>query len=428
MSQLRILLVGNGGREHTLAWKLAQSERVESIHVVPGNGGTARVPKTTNHPTVSASDFPALVTHARTHNLNLLIPGPEAPLVAGITDTFTSQLPSCAVFGPSAAAARLEGSKTYAKNFMARHSIPTARYENFTDFESAAAHVEAVDYPVVIKADGLAGGKGVIIPQDKGEAKQALKDILLSREFGEAGDAVVVEELLVGEEVSILSLSDGRSLRSLPAAQDHKRIGDGDTGPNTGGMGTYAPTPLVSAEQLREIERFVLQPTIDGLRAEGMGFVGCLFTGFMMTKDGPRVLEYNVRFGDPETQSCLPLLESDLAELMVACCEGSLGGREMKVSGRSACTVVVAAEGYPGSYKKGTEMVVQEPSEEGVHVFHAGTDEKGGKLVTTGGRVAAVTATGAGLKEAVDRCYANMGLVGFEGMQYRRDIAARALK
>lgn len=311
---------------------------------------------------------------------------------------------------------------------MHRHNIPTARYENFTTYEAAAAHVESVSYPVVIKADGLAGGKGVIIPRDKAEATQALKDVMQARDFGAAGDAVVVEELLQGEEISILSLSDGHSLVSLPAAQDHKRIGEGDAGPNTGGMGTYAPTPLVSAAQLAEIERTVLKPTIDGLRKEGMRFVGCLFTGFMLTTDGPRVLEYNVRFGDPETQSCLTLLESDLAELMVACCEGKLEGVEAQVREGSACTVVVAARGYPGGYKKGTKMDVKEAEEEGVFVFHAGTDEKDGQVVTSGGRVAAVTAIGKNLKEAVDRCYGSMGLVGFEGMQYRRDIAARALK
>jgi phosphoribosylamine--glycine ligase len=371
-----------------------------------------------------------MVQHAKQHHLNFLVPGPEAPLVAGITDHFHENAPSIHVFGPSQAAARMEGSKTFSKDFMARHSIPTAAYENFTDLESAQKYLDSVEHPVVIKADGLAAGKGVIIPSSKAEAQQALSSMMADREFGDAGSSVVIEELLVGDEISILSLCDGETILSLPPAQDHKRIGDGDTGPNTGGMGTYAPTPLVSAEQLDEIERTVLKPTLDGMKAEGMPFVGCLFTGLMLTQAGPRVLEYNVRFGDPETQSVLPLLKSDLAELMYAATVGSLSKHKLDIAAGSACTVVMAAGGYPGSYAKGTPLKFAEPEEKGgQYVFHAGTKRKSdGSLETSGGRVIASTAVGKTLREAVDKAYQGVERVEFEGMQYRQDIARRALK
>ncbi|KAK3637849.1 Bifunctional purine biosynthetic protein ADE1 [Elasticomyces elasticus] len=428
--KLRILLVGNGGREHALAWKLAQSDKVECIHVVPGNGGTAGVPKSKNITSVSPDDFAALVQHAKENSLNFLIPGPEAPLVAGITDYFAQHAPEIKVFGPSKAAAQMEGSKTFSKDFMERHNIPTAVYENFSDFDAASKYIETIDHDVVIKADGLAAGKGVILPTSKAEAHEALKSIMADKEFGSAGNSVVIEELLVGDEISILSLTDGTTILSLPPAQDHKRIGDGDTGPNTGGMGTYAPTPLVSKAQLEEIDRTVLQPTVDGMKAENMTFVGCLFTGLMLTKNGPKVLEYNVRFGDPETQSCLALLESDLAELMLACCDGSLASHTISLSSLSACTIVVAAGGYPGSYPKGTAMQVQaSKADEGTFIFHAGTSlGEDGELMTSGGRVIAATATGKDLREAVDKAYKGVGLIEFEGMQYRKDIAGRALR
>ena len=323
----------------------------------------------------------------------------------------------------------MEGSKTFSKDFMKRHSIPTARYENFSSHPEASKHLDAIDYRVVIKADGLAAGKGVIIPETKEEGQEALKDIMLDREFGAAGSSVVIEEYLEGDEISILSLSDGNTILSLPPAQDHKRIGDGDTGPNTGGMGTYAPAPIASKAVLDEIDRTVLKPTIEGMSKEGFPFIGCLFTGLMLTSSGPRVLEYNVRFGDPESQSCLPLLESDLAELMLACCDGTLGSKTLSIAPLSACTVVVAAGGYPGSYAKGTAMTVQEPTGEGVYLFHAGTAKGAdGVLKTSGGRVIAATATGQTLKDAVAKAYKGVSLIQFEGMQYRKDIAYRALR
>lgn len=323
----------------------------------------------------------------------------------------------------------MEGSKTFSKDFMKRHNIPTARYENFNDYEAAKKHLDTIDYRVVIKADGLAAGKGVIIPETTDEAQSALAEIMLNKEFGDAGNAVVIEEYLEGNEISILSLSDGHSIISLPPAQDHKRIGDGDTGPNTGGMGSYAPTPLASKAELDEIERFVLRPTIDGMRAEGFPFNGCLFSGFMLTKAGPRLLEYNVRFGDPESQSCLSLLQSDLAELMLACSDSTLASKKLEIAPMSACTVVVAAGGYPGSYAKGTPMSVSQPKEQGIYHFHAGTSiGSDDQLKTSGGRVIAATATASTLKEAVARAYQGVELIKFEGMQYRKDIAHRALK
>lgn len=320
----------------------------------------------------------------------------------------------------------MEGSKTFSKDFMKQYNIPTAAYENFDNYEAASKYLDTVDHSVVIKADGLAAGKGVIIPQSKEEAHAALKEIMQDREFGAAGDKVVIEEFLEGEEVSILSFSDGQTIRSLPPAQDHKRIGDGDTGPNTGGMGTYAPTQVVTKEQLEEIDRTILQPTIDGMRSSGYTFVGCLFTGLMITKKGPRVLEYNVRFGDPETQSVLQLLTSDLAEFMYACTTNSLSQLHVEVSNKFAATVVVAAGGYPGSYAKGIDMALSQ-TPKGVVLFHAGTALTDGKLRTSGGRVIASTATGETLKDAVKTAYEGVQAIKFEGMQYRKDIAHRAL-
>jgi phosphoribosylamine--glycine ligase len=429
-SQLRVLLVGNGGREHALAWKLLQSPLVEHIYVVPGNGGTATLDaRVSNISSVKDTDFPGLVAFAQSHDVNLLVPGPEAPLVAGIVDYFAQHVPHIKAFGPSGAAARMEGSKTFSKDFMKRHSIPTAAYENFSNFEDATKYLDSISHNVVIKASGLAAGKGVIIPQSKAEAHAALKDIMLDREFGAAGDEIVIEEFLSGDELSILSFSDGHTIRSLPPAQDHKRIGDNDTGPNTGGMGTYAPTRIAPRDVLDAVDRDILQPTIDGMRAEGYTFKGVLFTGLMMTDNGPKVLEYNVRFGDPETQSLLALMESDIAAVMVACADGTLSDVELRVSDKSAATVVVAAGGYPAAYAKGTPMTLDATPDD-VVLFHAGTayDERDKSLKTSGGRVIASTATAPTLEEAVAKAYKGVECIHFEGMQFRKDIAGRALK
>jgi phosphoribosylamine--glycine ligase/phosphoribosylformylglycinamidine cyclo-ligase len=321
----------------------------------------------------------------------------------------------------------MEGSKTFSKDFMKRHNIPTAAYENFSAYKDAKAYLDTISHTVVIKASGLAAGKGVIIPQSKEEAHAALKDIMLDKEFGTAGDEVVIEEFLEGDELSILSFSDGHTIKSLPPAQDHKRIFDNDEGPNTGGMGTYAPTRIAPKELLEKVDREILQPTIDGMRNEGFTFRGVLFTGLMMTKNGPKVLEYNVRFGDPETQSLLALMEGDLAQVMVACANGKLSEVDVKVSSRSAATVVVAAGGYPGSYAKGTVMTLDAVPED-VVLFHAGTSFSDNTLRTAGGRVIASTATAPTLEEAVAKAYKGVDCIHFEGMQFRKDIAGRALK
>lgn len=427
MESLRILLVGSGGREHALAWRLSQSERVESIFAIPGNGGTANCAKVTNVDSVKPDDYPALVAFARGNGVNLVVPGPEAPLVDGIEGYFRAAGIRC--YGPSVLAARMEGSKTFSKDFMEKHNIPTAAYQNFSDYEKARQYLDAIDHNVVIKASGLAAGKGVIIPGTKQEAQEALKEIMLNKEFGAAGDEVVIEEFLEGDELSILSFSDGYTIKSLPPAQDHKRIFDGDQGPNTGGMGCYAPTNIATKALIQEIERTILQPTIDGMRKDRYPFVGTLFTGLMITANGPKTLEYNVRFGDPETQTLLPLLspDTDLAEIMVACTEGWLDSVNVTVEPRFSATVVVAAGGYPGAYAKGTPMTVGVPPRD-IHHFHAGTVLKDGQLQTAGGRVIAATATAETLELAVQKAYLGVDQIEFDKLQYRKDIAHRALK
>jgi phosphoribosylamine--glycine ligase/phosphoribosylformylglycinamidine cyclo-ligase len=345
-----------------------------------------------------------LVELAKKNNINLVVPGPEAPLVDGIEGYFRAASIPC--YGPTKLAARMEGSKTFSKDFMKRNKIPTAAYENFSNYDDARKYLDSIDHNVVLKASGLAAGKGVIIPTTKEEAQAALKGIMLNKEFGSAGDEVVIEEFLEGDELSILSFSDGHTIRSLPPAQDHKRIFDGDEGPNTGGMGCYAPTNIASKELIDLVERTILQPTIDGMRQEGMRMVGTLFTGLMITKNGPKVLEYNVRFGDPETQTLLPLISSDtdLAEIMLACTEGRLDFVQVKVDPKFSATVVVAAGGYPGSYAKGIPITVESPPAD-TNIFHAGTTIKEGQLQTSGGRVIASQATAETLKDAVAKAY-----------------------
>ncbi|KAI5475988.1 phosphoribosylamine--glycine ligase / phosphoribosylformylglycinamidine cyclo-ligase [Pseudohyphozyma bogoriensis] len=420
--KLRILVVGAGGREHALTWKLAQSPKVERIFVAPGNGGTGSVDKTENV-AISAGDFPKLVQFAVENNVNLVIPGPEQPLVDGIEAVFRSV--GIPVFGPSPRAAQMEGSKTFSKDFMARHNIPTAAYRNFTSFPEAEAYVNEVNHNVVIKASGLAAGKGVLIPTTKAEAIDGLKSVLVAKEFGAAGDEVVVEEFLTGDEISILAFSDGFNAVALPGAQDHKRIGEGDTGLNTGGMGVYSPAPCSTKAVEEEIMRTIVKPTIDGMRKDGMPFVGMLFVGIMLTANGPKTLEYNVRFGDPETEALLALLQTDLAEILLACVERRLDCISIEMKKESAVTVILASGGYPGSYAKGKEITIGSLPQN-VTVFHAGTAIKDGKVVTDGGRVLAVTGTAATLKEAQALAYKGVEQVKFEGMIFRRDIAYRA--
>ncbi|KAK2764917.1 hypothetical protein FQN54_008614 [Arachnomyces sp. PD_36] len=427
--RLRVLVVGSGGREHALAWKLSRSPRVDIVYVAPGNGGTGlgAEAKIVNA-NVKVDDYPGLVALAQKHDVNLVVPGPEAPLVDGIQGYFQAVGIRC--FGPSKAAARMEGSKAFSKEFMKRHKIATAEYECFTEYTKAAQYIDSIQHNVVIKADGLAAGKGVLIPQTKEEAHQALKEIMVDRQFGDAGNEVVIEEYLEGDELSILTFSDGYTIRSLPPAQDHKRANDGDQGPNTGGMGCYAPTRIAPKEVFEMIDRTIIQPSIDGMRREGFPFVGILFTGLMMTKKGPQVLEYNVRGGDPETEALLPLLsdDTDLATIMVACTEHWLDGVDIKIEPKFSATVIAVSEGYPGSYPKGREITLDSAPADTL-IFHAGTKlSETNQLQTAGGRVIAVTATGPTLEEAVKRSYTGISAVHFQGMHYRKDIAHRAFK
>lgn len=426
---MNILVVGNGGREHAITWRLAQSPKVNRIFVAPGNGGTSSLPKTQNiELTGSPKDFDKLQKFALDNSIDLVVPGPEQPLVDGISLVFTKV--GIPVFGPSARAAEMEGSKAFSKLFMDRHNIPTARFENFTDVEAARKHIDEIDYQIVLKADGIAAGKGVLIPQTKEEAHAGLNEIMVDRNFGSAGDEIVIEEFLEGDELSILTITDGYSFFNLPAAQDHKRIGNGDLGLNTGGMGAYAPAPIATPQVLAKIDETIIRPTIDGMRRDGFPMCGVLFTGIMLKDGEPKVLEYNVRFGDPETQTVLPLLtdDTDLAEVMLAAAEHRLDSVELNTKPDTfATTVVMAAGGYPEKYASGDEITVSEPAAD-TYIFHAGTSAKDGKVVTSGGRVIASTATAGSLREAVDRAYAGVEKVSFKGKYNRTDIAHRAFR
>ncbi|KAI0756760.1 aminoimidazole ribonucleotide synthetase [Daedaleopsis nitida] len=427
MAPLTVLVIGSGGREHALAWKLSQSTLVDKIFVCPGNGGTALEAKTTNVD-LSPADFPALVEFAVKNEVSLVLPGPEQPLVDGVEAHFRKV--GISVFGPTAQAARMEGSKAFSKAFMDRHDIPTAKFKVFqaSEFDQAVEYVRTCGFKVVLKASGLAAGKGVLLPETADEAIAGLKEIMVDSVFGAAGSEVVVEELLVGPEVSVLAFSDGYTIIPMPAAQDHKRIGEGDTGPNTGGMGAYAPAPVATPEVMNRILKEVLQPTITGMRKEGYPFVGLLFTGLMVTEDGPKVLEYNVRFGDPETEALVLLLDpqTDLAAILLACAERRLDAVDVKTREGFGVSVVLASQGYPGSYAKGKEIIVGKlPAD--VVAFHAGTSVVDGKTSTSGGRVLCVSAYAPTLQGALDAAYEGVTNITFEGKVYRRDIAHRAL-
>ena len=423
-----VLVIGNGGREHALAWKLAQSPRVAQVLVAPGNGGTAQAGGKIENVAVSADDIAGLIDLARTQAVDLTVVGPEAPLAAGAVDAFSAAGLRC--FGPMQAAAQLESSKAFSKAFMLRHGIPTARYAVFTSFDEALAHVAATDYPVVIKASGLAAGKGVLLPESLAEAETALRQIMVERAFGAAGDEVVIEERLAGPEASVLAFCDGHNLAMMPAAQDHKRVFDGDLGPNTGGMGAYAPAPVMTAELLDEVRRTVLQPTIDGMQAEGTPYVGILYAGLMLTTGGIKVLEFNCRFGDPETQAILPLLASDLMDVFDACLDGTLDQVDLRWRAGAAATVVAASQGYPGSYPKGREIsgLAEAEALADVAIFHAGTAlADNDRVLTDGGRVLAITGVGDDLAGALAHAYHGIERISFQGIQYRRDIGAKAV-
>ncbi len=415
MTKLRVLIIGSGGREHGLAWKLAQSPRVEQIFVAPGNAGTAVLAQ--NLP-IAADDIDRLALWAREKRINLTVVGPELPLALGIVDSF--RLARLPIFGPTQAAAQLEASKAFAKRFMQEVGIPTAVSATFTEYDKAAAFLP--DGPSVIKASGLAAGKGVIVCDNRAQAEAALRQMMVEREFGAAGDEVVIEERLTGPEVSLLAFCDGKTAVALPPARDHKRAYDGDQGPNTGGMGVYAPPPDVDAALVDEIMRTVIQPAVDGMARRGTPYVGVLYAGLMLTPTGPKVLEFNCRFGDPETQAILPLLDGDLAEIMLACIEGRLTPEMVRVRPGACATVVMAAPGYPGAYAKGLSISGLDAVPPDVLVFHAGTKNHNGQIVSDGGRVLCVSGRGDDLATAVARAYAGVAALHFAGAHYRKDI------
>ncbi len=424
---MNILIIGQGGREHALAWKAAQSARVQKVYVAPGNAGSAREPKTENIP-IAIEDIPALLEFAKRREIGLTIVGPEIPLVLGIVDQFQAVGLRC--FGPTKAAAQLEASKAFAKDFLARQRIPTAGYASFTDTDSATAYIRRHKPPLVIKADGLAAGKGVIIAETETLAVQTVKNMLEQNAFGAAGKRVVIEEFLLGEEASFIVMVDGKNVLPLATSQDHKRRDDGERGPNTGGMGAYSPAPVVTPALHARVLREVIMPTVQGMAAEGHPYSGFLYAGLMITADGtPKVLEYNCRFGDPETQPIMMRLQTDLIALIEAALDGKLDRAKAHWDPRAALGVVMAAQGYPGSYNKGEAIHGLPAADEmDCKVFHAGTTESGGAIVTDGGRVLCVTALGRSVSEAQARAYAQVKQINWTGAFYRRDIGSRAIE
>ena len=422
---MKILVVGSGGREHALCWKLAQNPKVEQILCAPGNGGTAQVG---TNVAVKDDDIPALVALARDEEVDLVVAGPELPLVLGLANALERESIPC--FGPNAFAANLEGSKAFSKNVMADAGVPTAPFRVFDEFDSAVAFIKEKGAPIVVKADGLAAGKGVIVATTEQEAIDAVTDMMVKKSFGSAGDRVVIEEALKGEEASFLAFCDGVNYALLPSSQDHKAVYEGDTGPNTGGMGAYSPAPILPEEKYAETAELCIKPILRHLAAKGEPFKGVLYAGLMYTENGPSVLEYNVRFGDPECQPLLMRLQTDLLEIMFACIDGKLDQIDVKSTPQTACGVVLAADGYPGSYPKGMEITGLDDADamEGVKVFQAGTQFKDGKTVTSGGRVLCVTALGDDLAAAQKKAYQAVEKVHFDNCYFRRDIADKGLK
>lgn len=423
---MQVLVIGSGGREHALAWKLAQSPDVSTVYVAPGNAGTALEPNIENI-NIAIDDFNALSNFAQQHAIDLTVVGPEGPLVDGIVDHFLNLDLRC--FGPSAKAAQLEGSKSFTKDFLARHNIPTAEYQTFTDQAAAINYAREKGAPIVVKADGLAAGKGVIVALTLAEAEAAIEDMLAGNAFGEAGHKVVIEEFLEGEEASFIVVSDGVNILPMATSQDHKRIGEGDTGPNTGGMGAYSPAPVVTAEIHARIMREVIEPTVAGMAAEGNTYSGFLYAGLMIDAQGtPKVIEYNCRFGDPETQPIMMRMQSDLTELCIATVDKKLAEQSVEWSDSLALGVVLAAEGYPEAYKKGLKIEgLESVVDDNCKVFHAGTTQQGDDVLTNGGRVLCVTALGKTAEQAQTLAYENSAKITWPGVQSRKDIGYRAV-
>ena len=424
---MKVLIIGNGGREHALAWKAKQSPMVTRVFVAPGNAGTAHEGSIENV-AIKATDIQGLLAFAKAQQIGLTIVGPEAPLVKGVVDAFRAE--GLAIFGPTAAAAQLEGSKAFAKDFLARHAIPTADYQNFTEVEPALAYLREKGAPIVIKADGLAAGKGVIVAMELEEAEAAVRDMLSGNAFGDAGARVVIEEFLDGEEASFIVMVDGEHVLPMATSQDHKRVGDGDTGLNTGGMGAYSPAPVVTDAVHQRVMEQVIMPTVRGMAAEGNVYTGFLYAGLMIdTQGNPKVIEFNCRFGDPETQPIMLRMRSDLVELCLAACAGKLDQVEAIYDPRVAIGVVLAAGGYPGDYQQGkpiSGLPVEEAS--GEKVFHAGSQLAGDTIVTAGGRVLCATALGHTVAEAQQRAYQLAGRIQWDGVFYRKDIGWRAIE
>ncbi|CVI66087.1 Phosphoribosylamine--glycine ligase [Clostridiales bacterium CHKCI001] len=416
---MKVLIVGSGGREHAIAWKVAQSPKVEKIYCAPGNAGIGEIAECVP---IGAMEFDKLVAFAKENEIDLTVIGMDDPLVGGVVDAFEAE--GLRVFGPRKNAAILEGSKAFSKDLMKKYHIPTAAYENFNNPEEALAYLETAKMPIVLKADGLALGKGVLICNTLQEAKDGVKELMLDKHFGDAGNTIVIEEFMTGREVSVLSFVDGNTIRIMTSAQDHKRAKDGDQGLNTGGMGTFSPSPFYTAEVDEFCQKYIYQPTVDAMKAEGRPFKGVIFFGLMLTEDGPRVLEYNARFGDPEAQVVLPRMKNDIIEVFEACIDGTLDKIQLDFEDNAAVCVVLASDGYPEHYEKGypIEGLNSFKGKDGYYVFHAGTKRLDGKIVTNGGRVLGVTAKGSDLKQARANAYAATEWIQFENKYKRNDI------
>lgn len=421
---MNIMIIGSGGREYSIALALQKDPKVDKLYFAPGNGATDKLGEN-----ISLSEYTALADFAKTNNIDLTIVGPEAPLVDGVVDIFQAQ--GLTIFGPSRDAARLEGSKVFMKNFLRKYEIPTASYIETEDLDAASAFIDTLDVPIVVKADGLCAGKGVIIAQSHQEAKDSAKDMLSGESFGDAGKAIIVEEYLDGYELSLFVICDGKNYKVLPAAQDHKRLEDGDKGPNTGGMGAYAPTPLINEELYAKIEESVIKPTLKGMQEEGMPYTGVLFIGIMVVDGEPKVLEYNVRFGDPECEILMPLISSSVCDLFYKAATGDLENLSIKISDSYAVGVVMASENYPYKSSMPSEIIIDDvvldELKDKAHISYAGVSKEDDKLFATGGRVLVCIGMGDSIKEARDRAYLMCGQVHFAGKKYRKDIAYQAL-
>jgi len=421
---MRVLVIGGGGREHTLVWKIGRSSLVNEVFCAPGNGGTTEI---ANNIDIKANDIGSLLTFARKERIDLTIVGPEAPLVDGITDSFRNE--GLTIFGPSKDAATIEGNKSFAKRLMKKVDIPQAAFMDFHEPQEAIDYLRKRSFPIVIKASGLAAGKGVIIVNNMGEAEKTVQDIMLNKRFGKSGEIIVIEEFLRGEEVSLLVLTDGKNVLPFLSSQDHKQVYDDDRGPNTGGMGAYAPAPVLNEEEAGKVIDRIILPLLQGMRNEGAQYTGVLYAGLMITVDGPKVLEFNCRFGDPEIQAIMPLFNSDLVETILMTINGELKNARIEWSHGSAVCVALASGGYPGKYEKEKEIKGLErlKGKENIVVFHAGTKKENGRLLTTGGRVLGVTGIGNTLKEAILTTYSAVKEISFEGMHYRKDIGKKGL-